>query len=104
MAADPSAAPSGDLSPRDLVEAMLRRHHLRPDKRLGQNFLVDSGALARILAAADLTGEEVVLEVGAGLGTLTQQLARRARRGVAGGNDPPPAPPPRGGFLGGGRV
>src|SRR3990172_11089528 len=102
MSADPSVTLTGDLSRRDVVEAMLRRHHLRPDKRLGQNFLIDPGALARILAASDLTGEEVVLEVGAGLGTLTQQLIGRARRGGGGGIGGGTPPPPPAGFGGGG--
>jgi 16S rRNA (adenine1518-N6/adenine1519-N6)-dimethyltransferase len=75
--------PPFDLSRRGAVESLLRRHRLRPDKRLGQNFLIDPDALARVVAAADLTGDDAVLEVGAGLGTLTQELARRARRVVA---------------------
>jgi 16S rRNA (adenine1518-N6/adenine1519-N6)-dimethyltransferase len=75
--------PPFDLSRRGAVESLLRRHRLRPDKRLGQNFLIDPDALARVVAAADLTGDDAILEVGAGLGTLTQELARRARRVVA---------------------
>jgi 16S rRNA (adenine1518-N6/adenine1519-N6)-dimethyltransferase len=75
--------PEPDLSRREVVEALLRRYRLRPDKRLGQNFLIDAGALARVIEAAELDGDDVVLEVGAGLGTLTQVLARRARRVVA---------------------
>jgi 16S rRNA (adenine1518-N6/adenine1519-N6)-dimethyltransferase len=50
---------------------------------LGQNFIVDHEALAKVVAAADLTGEETILEVGAGLGALTCRLAEVAQRVVA---------------------
>jgi 16S rRNA (adenine1518-N6/adenine1519-N6)-dimethyltransferase len=79
----PVAEPALDLSRRDVVESLLRRHRVRPEKRLGQNFLIDGEALDRIVAAADLGSDDRVLEIGAGLGTLTQQLARRVRRVVA---------------------
>ncbi len=73
-----------DLQPRsESVPALLRAYGLRPQKGLGQNFLVDEAALSRILAAADLSSEDTVVEVGAGLGTLTRLLARRAGRVVA---------------------
>ena len=61
------------------VRTLLRQFDLRPRKRLGQHFLVHTGALARIVAAAELSPEDAVLEIGAGLGHLTQILA-----GVAG--------------------
>ena len=62
---------------------LLRRYGLEPRKGLGQHFLVDEGALARIVAAAELERHESVLEVGAGLGTLTRALAAAAGRVVA---------------------
>jgi 16S rRNA (adenine1518-N6/adenine1519-N6)-dimethyltransferase len=65
------------------VPALLRAYGLRPRKRLGQNFLVDPSALRRIVAAADLTDTDVVVEVGAGLGTLTRAVAGQAGRVVA---------------------
>jgi 16S rRNA (adenine1518-N6/adenine1519-N6)-dimethyltransferase len=65
------------------ISALLRAHGLRPRKRLGQNFLRDPGALGRIVAAADLSPEDVVVEVGAGVGTLTRPLAERAGRVIA---------------------
>ena len=54
-----------------------------PKKSLGQHFLVDRSHLEQIVAAADLTPEDTVLEIGPGLGTLTQELANRAGRVVA---------------------
>jgi len=65
------------------IKALLRELGLRPRKRLGQNFLVDPHVLLRLLAAAEIGSQDIVLEVGAGLGTLTQALAEQARRVVA---------------------
>lgn len=65
------------------VAALLRSHGLHPRKRLGQNFLTDPVALERIVMAADLSTGDVVLEVGAGVGTLTRPLARQAKRVIA---------------------
>jgi len=65
------------------VPALLRQFNLHPDKSLGQNFLVDEGALAKVAAAAELGPEETVLEIGPGLGSLTRHLAVSARRVVA---------------------
>jgi 16S rRNA (adenine1518-N6/adenine1519-N6)-dimethyltransferase len=53
------------------VRAILEQHALRPNKGLGQNFLVNEANLASIVAAAELTPDDTVLEIGAGLGTLT---------------------------------
>lgn len=72
-----------ELTSRRAVEEILRRHHLHPDKKLGQNFLVDPAALERVVAAAELTSRTIVLEIGAGLGTLTRRLADEAARVVA---------------------
>jgi 16S rRNA (adenine1518-N6/adenine1519-N6)-dimethyltransferase len=60
------------------VPALLRRHGLRPRKGLGQHFLGDVALLTRIADAAELTPADTVLEIGAGLGTLTRLLAARA--------------------------
>ncbi len=65
------------------LRRLLGTHGLRPDRKLSQNFLVDPAALDRVVAAAELSGEETVLEVGAGLGALTLRLAAAARRVVA---------------------
>jgi 16S rRNA (adenine1518-N6/adenine1519-N6)-dimethyltransferase len=55
----------------------------RPKKSLGQNFLIDSAHRARIVAAADLTRHDAVLEIGAGDGSLTALIAAEAGRVVA---------------------
>jgi 16S rRNA (adenine1518-N6/adenine1519-N6)-dimethyltransferase len=60
------------------VRRLLRQWNLRPDKALGQNFLTDRTILQRIAAAAELTPDDVALEIGAGTGALTQHLAEQA--------------------------
>ena len=65
------------------VRRLLRKFGIRPSKRLGQNFLVSQRLRERIIAAAELCQQDVVLEIGAGLGTLTRSLAQRVRRVVA---------------------
>jgi len=65
------------------ARVVLRRHGLRPDKRLGQNFLVDPAGLERIVEAADLAPSDTVLEIGAGVGTLTARLAREVSQVIA---------------------
>ncbi len=65
------------------VPDLLRRHGLRARKSLGQNFLIDEGALARIASAASLTVDDTVLEIGPGLGSLTRHLAIAAQQVVA---------------------
>lgn len=65
------------------VVALLRQHGLRPDKSLGQNFLVDEHHLQTIVAEAGVTSSDEVLEVGAGLGSLTRHLAAAAGHVVA---------------------
>ncbi len=62
---------------------LLDRYQIEPKKSLGQNFLHDEGLLGRIVAAAELSPDDAVLEVGPGLGALTRVLARTARRVVA---------------------
>lgn len=57
------------------VPTLLRQHDLRPNKSLGQNFLTDETALRKVVAAADLRADESVLEIGAGIGSLTRCLA-----------------------------
>jgi 16S rRNA (adenine1518-N6/adenine1519-N6)-dimethyltransferase len=65
------------------IAALLRAHGLRPRKGLGQNFLADPVAQARIVEAAGLSPADAVVEVGAGVGTLTRLLAAKAGHVVA---------------------
>lgn len=56
----------------------LRAHGVRPKRELGQNFLIDSNILGVIERASGLAAEDVVLEIGGGLGVLSEYLAARA--------------------------
>lgn len=67
---------------------LLREAGIRPRRRLGQSFLADEAVLAAILRAAELKPEQRVLEIGAGLGTLTAALADACRQVVAVEVDP----------------
>ena len=58
-------------------------HHTRPKKQLGQNFLVNPEVLEIIVQAGELTDTDTVIEIGAGLGCLTDALARHAKRVTA---------------------
>ena len=71
-----------ELPPLD-IPALLRRHGLHPDKRLGQNFLIDEASIHKVIEAAGLQPQDIVLEIGAGLGNLTRHLAVRTRQVVA---------------------
>ena len=56
---------------------------MRPNKSFGQHFLIDRSALLKIVDAAEIDAADQILEVGAGTGVLTRELARQARRVVA---------------------
>ena len=61
---------------------------VRPDKRLGQNFLIDEEVISEIIAASGVTKETLVLEIGPGTGALTLPLAERAGHVIAVDLDP----------------
>ncbi len=65
------------------VMAVLKRHRIRPSKGLGQSFLVDPHVLEAVITASKLQPDAVVLEVGPGLGQLTEALAGHAAHVVA---------------------
>jgi 16S rRNA (adenine1518-N6/adenine1519-N6)-dimethyltransferase len=72
-----------DISTPAGVRATLADHGLRPSHALGQNFLVDAGVRDRIVAASGVIPGETVLEVGPGLGVLTEALLAAGARVVA---------------------
>jgi 16S rRNA (adenine1518-N6/adenine1519-N6)-dimethyltransferase len=73
-----SPSGSGSTSLLAQTKKLLRRSNLRARKGLGQHFLVDGEILDTIVAVADLTPEDNVIEVGPGLGILTRELAAKA--------------------------
>ncbi len=68
--------------PRNTIQ-VLQKHQFVFQKKYGQNFLIDPKVLDRIIRAADITEEDSVLEIGPGIGTMTQYLAERAGRVTA---------------------
>lgn len=62
---------------------ILRKYQFRMQKKYGQNFLIDANILKKIVDAAQITGEDCVLEIGPGIGTMTQYLAEAAGRVIA---------------------
>lgn len=65
------------------VRKMLAQHDIHPRKRLGQCFLEDLNVVRRIVALTEPAGDETIVEIGAGLGFLTEELAKRAGRVIA---------------------
>lgn len=57
---------------------ILKKYHFNFQKRFGQNFLIDSNILDKIVEAAEISGDDWVLEIGPGIGTMTQYLAESA--------------------------
>lgn len=68
--------------PRNTIE-ILQKYNFNFKKSLGQNFLIDTSVLDRIIAAAQITKEDCVLEIGPGIGTMTQYLAESAGQVIA---------------------
>ncbi len=67
---------------------LLRRYHIYTRRSLGQNFLIDQAVLDRIVSAARLNPDDLVVEIGAGTGELTERLAQETRRVLAVEIDP----------------
>jgi 16S rRNA (adenine1518-N6/adenine1519-N6)-dimethyltransferase len=64
-------------------EKILKDYQIYPIKRLGQNFLIDKNVLRKIIEAAEISKEDVVLEVGPGIGNLTIELAKKVKKVIA---------------------
>lgn len=71
-----------DTKVSDILTA-IRRAGFKTRKRWGQNFLINKGVVAKIIAAAQLTGAETVLEIGPGFGAMTEPLLAKVKKLVA---------------------
>lgn len=69
-------------NPKNTIE-ILQKYHFNFQKKFGQNFLIDTGVLESIIEAAQIGPEDFVLEIGPGIGTMTQYLCEAAREVVA---------------------
>ena len=72
-----------DISNRSRTQAIIQKHGFKFKKKFGQNFLTDANILRKIVAAAELSKEVAVIEVGPGIGALTEYIARSASKVVA---------------------
>ena len=70
-----------EIPPLD-VRSLLRQFNLKPEKGLGQHFLVKPAALKKVVQAAEIDETDIVLEVGPGLGSLTRYLAQIAQHAL----------------------
>ena len=70
------------------VRKILRDYNVLPRKRLGQSFLEDKNIISKIVYAADIKDNDTVVEIGAGLGVMTELLALQARKVIAIDIDP----------------
>lgn len=70
------------------TKCLLRQHNFSPKKRLGQNFLIDSALIEELISCANVTKQDIVLEVGAGLGFLTKPISRICKSCIAVEVDP----------------
>lgn len=68
--------------PQNTIE-VLQKYKFNFQKKFGQNFLIDTHVLEKIISSANVTKEDMVLEIGPGIGTMTQYLAENARKVVA---------------------
>ena len=69
-------------NPKDTIQ-VLQKHEFQFKKKFGQNFLIDPHVLDKIVDAAQITKDDFVLEIGPGIGTLTQYLCENARQVLA---------------------
>ena len=72
-----------DLTSPKIIKEILSECKTRPSKGLGQNFLIDKNVLEKIIEASDIKPDDIILEVGPGLGTLTKELAKKAKQVIA---------------------
>ena len=69
-------------NPQNTIE-ILKKYNFTFQKKFGQNFLIDTHVLDKIIAAAEITKDDFVLEIGPGIGTMTQYLAQAAGKVAA---------------------
>ncbi|HKM22600.1 MAG TPA: 16S rRNA (adenine(1518)-N(6)/adenine(1519)-N(6))-dimethyltransferase RsmA [Lachnospiraceae bacterium] len=66
-----------------ITAEIIQKHNFVFQKKFGQNFLIDGNVLDKIISAAEITKEDLVIEIGPGIGTMTQYLCENAREVIA---------------------
>ena len=72
-----------NLTSKKVIKNLLKKYGARPSKGLGQNFLIDKTVTKKIIKEARLQSKDIVLEIGPGIGTLTQEIAKKAKLVIA---------------------
>lgn len=67
----------------DETSFIMKKYHIKANKNLGQNFLIDEQVIKKIVNASEITKEDCVIEIGAGLGTLTKELLEKAGKVIS---------------------
>ena len=67
----------------NVMDYLNRAKYFRTKKRLGQNFLIDGTAIADIIHAANISPDDIVVEIGPGVGFVTEQLVKKAKKVIA---------------------
>jgi len=77
-----------DLTSKKIIKSLLKKYQARPLKRFGQNFLIDKKIIEKIIIASNLGPKDIILEIGPGIGNLTADLAKGAKKVIAVEKDP----------------
>lgn len=72
-----------NLSSSKITAEIIKKYGFKMTKSLGQNFLINENILDKIMESADISSDDVVLEIGTGIGTLTQRLCENAKKVIA---------------------
>jgi len=72
-----------DLTSSKVIKNLLKKQGAAPLKGLGQNFLIDKSVLKKIIDSANLQPDDIILEIGPGIGTLTRELAKKVKKVIA---------------------
>ena len=62
---------------------IMKKYGISANKSLGQNFLIDDEVISKIVESANISNEDLVIEIGPGLGTLTNELLKKAKKVIA---------------------
>ncbi len=65
------------------IKELLEKYRIKPNKRMGQSFLIDKNILDKIIETAHISKDNIILEIGSGLGNLTKRLAQKAKKVIA---------------------
>ncbi len=72
-----------NLTNKTIIKDLLKRHEAKPEKYLGQHFILSKKALTQMVAAAEIKKNDTIIEIGPGLGALTQELAKTGAKIIA---------------------